>query len=284
MLLPPGPSVLAMSEPLGDSVQLDFDLRIEREGRQDERGWVRDIMIELFFPARSAGITFAIGGPGGGGLSVMAHTISSDKAEKALCGEGGAPAGGVVRMDTAGPADGPALKVGQSYGMRIRRTGESTAFYVNGKRLAYVRNPGLAGEFQLRLAAPESVVSVGKVAGIELPLSFRLLEQEAAVGDFGYVLSTGEGRALIDADLNGIAVNRRVSVVSVDKVIQGEQSKTVLMTRVASGMVVDVGPRTARIQILEGGPVKRGMKVFSGSLPATLTFTDARWRDLEQGL
>jgi hypothetical protein len=85
--------------------------------------------------------------------------------------------------------------------------------------------------------------------------------------------------------MNGIALNRKVSIMAIDKIVKGEKSKTVFLKRAALGTIVEMGPRTAKIQCTEESlPISRGMKVLPGILPASLTITDARILDLDQGL
>jgi hypothetical protein len=285
-LMPEG-SVAAstMTEVMGDGVQCDLDVRIEKEGKPSEDDTIKAMMVELYFPARQVGVAFGVGSEKAGGLSVTGHTITQEKGPQALNRFGTLAAEARVQLEEGWGKGGPSLKTGQSYTVRVRRMKDALTFYINGKRLAHVRHPRLDGDMQLRIAAVESTLSIGKVMGIELPRSLRTPDEEPSLGEFGYVVWTEGNQILVDSDMNGIALNRKVSIMAIDKIVKGEKSKTVFLKRAALGTIVEMGPRTAKIQCTEESlPISRGMKVLPGILPASLTITDARILDLDQGL
>jgi hypothetical protein len=274
-----------MTEVMGDGVQCDLDVRIEKEGKPSEDDTIKAMMVELYFPARQVGVAFGVGSEKAGGLSVTGHTITQEKGPQALNRFGTLAAEARVQLEEGWGKGGPSLKTGQSYTVRVRRMKDALTFYINGKRLAHVRHPRLDGDMQLRIAAVESTLSIGKVMGIELPRSLRTPDEEPSLGEFGYVVWTEGNQILVDSDMNGIALNRKVSIMAIDKIVKGEKSKTVFLKRAALGTIVEMGPRTAKIQCTEESlPISRGMKVLPGILPASLTITDARILDLDQGL
>ena len=259
-------------------------MRLEREGRQSDEEWVKDLMVELFFPAWQIGFTLAVGGERAGGVAVLGHVIGQEKGKQALS-LSAPPSTADVRIEGNWEKTPPSLKVGQSYDVRVRRVKDLLTFYINGKRVARVRHAQLDGDMEVRVAAPEARVSLGKVAELELPRSYRTPDEEPVLGEFGYVVGVDGQQAIVDSDMEGIALNRKVSVMAIDKVVKGEKSKTIFLRKIASGTVVEVGPRTSQILCVEeGGAVARGMKILPGSLPAAVTFTDARIEDLDEGL
>jgi len=279
-----GPAVITLNEVMGDGVQCDVDVRLEKEGKQAEDEWVKDLMVELYFPARQIGVMVGVGGEKDGGITVLGHTITQEKGKQALNWMA-RPDVIKVRVEGAWEKNAPTLKVGQNYRLRIRRAKDVLTFYINGKRLVYIQHPQLDGDMQLRIAAAEAPLSIGKVTGFELPRNYKTPDEEPALGEFGYVVWAEGQQVLADADMDGVVPNRKVSIMTIDKVVKGEKSKTVFLKRVATGTVAEVGPRTVKILCVdEGTPITKGMKILPGALPASVTFTDTRLQDLDQGL
>ncbi len=135
------------------------------------------------------------------------------------------------------------------------------------------------------ILAPETGVAVSKASVLELPQSCRIPDEEPPVGEFGYVVATEGGYVFIDSDIHGAGLSRKMSIVSVDNVVQGEKSKTVMMKRIGVATVIEIGPRTARaLRIDTGAPLKVGMKVLPGTVPESFNFTETRLRDIDLGL
>jgi hypothetical protein len=279
-----GPAVVTLNEVMGDNVQCDLDVRLEREGKQAEDEWVKDLMVDLCFPARQIGVMVGVGAEKDGGITVLGHTMTQEKGKEALNWMA-RPDTTKTRVEGTWEKNAPALKMGQNYSLRIRRVRDVLSLYINGKRLVRIRRSQLDGDMQLQIVAAEAALSIGKVAGCELPRSYKTPDEEPVLGEFGYVVWAEGQQVLADADMNGAAPNRKVSIMAIDRVVKGEKSKTVFLKRVATGTVAEAGPRTVKILCVEEGtPIAKGMKILRGALPASVTFTDVRLQDLDQGL
>lgn len=277
--------VIVAADYFPNNVQYDVDLRIESVGRQSLVDWVKDVMVELYFPARQMGVTFGIGAKGDGGVWVGGRTVSMLEGSTEMTAISRLSSDAEVRIHGAWKDGAPVLSTGKDYQVRLRRIGDAVCLYINGKRLAYVRVPASAGDVQLRLAAPESVVSIGRSSARDLSSSCTAPTQEADIGDFGYVLKVVDNKILIDSDMYGVSEKGKVSCMAVENVITGENSKTIVLKKVASGIVVETGPRTS-VVALSGvtQEVKPGMKVMVGTQPDSLIITDERMCDIDQGL
>jgi hypothetical protein len=286
--VPAGPEevpVLATSEALSGSVQFDFDLMVEKQGATQEEDGIRDLMIEVYCPARRTALTFGIGSGREKNVVVTGQTIQLAKGERVMKKPAGLPPAVKVKAEVVCAKGSSLIKMDREYGVRIRRVGGVVALYLNGKRAAHVAYPDLEGDLHFRLAAPGGTISLGKMTVRELPPSCRIPDEEPPLGEFGYVLWADSSQILIDSDLSGAAANRKVTIVAIDKVVQGEASRSVLMKPVAEAMIAEVGPRISRaVRVGSGEPVEKGMKVFVGVLPPSPVFTESRLSDVDQGL
>jgi len=288
------PPVLLCSEVFEGNVQYDLSMRVEDAGAIPKDDWMKDVMIQLEFPEKRKCVTFAIGAGTAGGVLVHCDTIKVQKGEDNLVKAGEDISFGrsgefgtntEVRVEKAADSNQPSLALGRNYELRVRRVGAVASFYVNGKRLGYVRCPEFAGKVRLMLAAPSRNVTVGRVSAREISMSCVTPAKEPVLGEFGYVQWVDADGILVDSAMNGAALNDTVSIVTIDKVVEGEKSKTVFMKRVALGTIKEIGAMTALIGRTDSGePVKKGMKVLRGTRPLSFLFTDARIGSIDEGL
>lgn len=269
------------------NVQYDLSINIEEEKDAPAEGfeWIKDVMLELYYPARQSGITFGLGTAKSGGIWTGGRTISLLERGTKFAEYRHLPADVEVRTEANWAPGMPALALGKEYAVRIRRVGDVVVLYLNGKRVSFIRYPGFTGDVQLRLAVPRGIVSIGRSAVKDLPRSCLAIDKEGDLGDFGYVLSVSEGKAVIDSDSNNLTEKGKVTIMAVDNVIKGEKSKTYVLKKAASGSVAAMGPRTSIVLLSsDAKEVKPGMKVLSGTQPDSIFVTEERFCDIDQGL
>jgi len=288
------PPILLCSETFKGNVQYDLSLRVEDAGPVPKHDWMKDVMIQLDFSDGKKGVTFAIGAGTVGGMAVYSDVITVKQEENnperdnehvsfGRFGEFGTNT--EVKIEKYTEPGLPSLTLGRNYEFRVRRVGAVVSFYVNGKRLGYVHCPEFQGNVRLMLAAPGRNLTVGRVSAREVSLSCVTPVKEPVLGEFGYVQWSDSAGILIDASMNGAALNDTVSVVEVDKVVEGEKSKTVFIKRVALGTIKEIGSMTVLIGRTDGRePVKKGMKVLRGTQPVSFLFTDTRIGSIDEGL
>ncbi|MDI6774152.1 MAG: FHA domain-containing protein [Verrucomicrobiota bacterium] len=277
--------VMATTETFSGNAQFDCELTIEKTGSPPEEDWVRDLLVEIYCPARRTALTFGIGNGRDKNVVVTGQTLNFAKGEKVLKKQPGLPATVKPKLDVNCAKGASLIKMNREYNVRARRAGDVVALYLNGKRAARVAHPDIHGDVQFRLAAPEDVISLGNISARELPASCRIPDDEPPLGEFGYVVWLDDSQILIDADMNGAAVGKKVTILAVEKVVQGEASRSVLTKAVAEAVIQEVGARTCRaVRAGIGEPIEKGMKVFVGDLPGAPVFGDARLGDLNLGL
>jgi len=287
--------VVVATESFAGNAQYDLSIRVENEGKPHRDEWAKDVMLQVDFSGGERGVTFGIGaGSATGGVSIVARTMGVKKNKKVP----GAPEevafghfgvfGPNAEVKALAPAEPGSLTLvpGRVYDVRVRRVSDTVSCYINGKRVGYVRNPEFRGEVDLIVGAPGRPVTVGLVSARELSPSCRTPAVEPLLGEFGYVLGGGDkNEILVDSSMYGITLNGIVSLVAVDKVVEGEKSKTVFLKRVGLGTVKEIGPTTSIIQRTDAGePIKRGTKVFKGTQPPSFHFTDSRIGSIDEGL
>ncbi len=284
-ILSDGPPVCQFDDMFGEVFQFDLEFKIEKQTAPPAEDWMKDVIFEVYFPASRAGGSIALGCGGRAGLNVQGHAIRAEKGAKAVMWPGPPPKGFNTKSDTDWTAGAPALKAGQSYLFRIRRAADVLAFYINGKRLVRIADVCFVGGAIVRVAAPGAVVSIGKVSVTELSRSTCIPDSEPILGEFGYVAGVVGGQMITDADAKDILPGAKLSLMDVEKVIEGAASKTAMLRRVATTSVSEVGKRTARAACADEWGVKAGMKVLTGTLPSgSQTFSDARLKDIDLGL
>ncbi len=289
------PPMLVAEEGFSGSVQYDFAVRIENEGKPHKDEWAKDLMVQLDFSGGASGLTFAMGaGQAAGGLLVHGRTMGIKKYTKKATNTpedisfgrfGALGASADVRIETNAEISVSALMPGRNYDVRVRRVGDVVTFYINGKRLGYVRSPDFKGPVELMIGAPGRQLSVGRISAREISPSCKTPATEPVLGEFGYVVLSDAAGILIDSSMVGLVPGGVVSIVSIDKIIEGEKSRTVFLKRVGLATVKEVGPMTALVQRNDTGePVKKGMKVLRGVQPLSFHFTDARINSIDEGL
>jgi len=265
-------SVAAVVESFPAGVQFDVNLSIEPSltNAVKKQDWHHPVMFELFAPSRLFGVTFGMGtGIGDNGVSVSGRTASLLEPGRPMDSFSILPDETVLSV--LNPSKGePLLKVGCAYRIRIRRMKDAAALYVDGRRIAYVSHPHLAGDVQLRVVAPMGGVRLGPSSAFDLPSSCQLSPKEAEFGDFGYVLKGVGDQVLIDADTTGLQLNGTVSFMEAQRV-SGERSQSVVLRRVSTGVVTRIGPRTATVKLMNTKQnLVPGMKVMTGVQPEHL--------------
>jgi len=284
-ILSEGPPSCQFDDMFGEAFQFDIEFRIEKQTAAPADEWMRDVLFEIYFPASRSGASVGLGSAGRGGMSVQGHAIRAERGARSIAWSGPAPKGFGAKIDTRWPAGSPVLRTGQSYVFRIRRVADVAAFYINGKRLARVADKCFVGGALVRAAAPGAVVSIGRISITELSRSARIPESEPVLGEFGYVAGVVGGQMIVDADGKDIAPGARLSVMEVEKIIEGASSRTAILKRAVTASVSELGRRTARSACPNDGGVKAGMKVLGGTLPAgSQTFPDSRLMDIDLGL
>ncbi len=279
-----GYPMLPSTHSMSGNFQCDINIRIESVSEEQPESWVKDIMVEVFSPAIMGGVTFGLGGAESGGLWIGGRSLSLPKT-RSLTQYMNFPRSSKVAYGDAWVGSVPPLGMGKEYTIRVRRLGDLLLFYLNGRRIATVRTPELTGDVQVIFGAPRMGVSVGRASLRDIPWSCKAVEKEGEFGDFGYVLKTEGQRIWVDADMHGIASNGKITVMMVDNIIKGESSKTVILKKVASGVVVELGERTAEVVLSAANSViQPGMKVMSGDQPDSLLVTDEWLRDIDNGL
>jgi hypothetical protein len=250
-------------------------------------------MIQLDFAGGGKGITFAIGAGNTGGVSVLSRTMGMKKDKRSVKATediaferfGDVGTNIEVRVEDQVESGAPTLAFGRNYDVRVRRVNDAVSCYVNGKRVGYVRCPDFKGKVDLVVGAPGRLVSIGRVSAREISSSCNTPAVEPLLGEFGYVLGGDAAGILVDSSMSGIAVNGVVSFAAVEKIIEGEKSKTVFFKRVGMGAVKELGPMTAVIQRTDAGePIKKGTKVLKGAQPLSFYFNDARISSIDEGL
>ncbi|OVE75817.1 hypothetical protein BVX97_03110, partial [bacterium E08(2017)] len=270
------------------NTQFDAVVRIEGPSEQAVKGdskWSKDIMIELFSPAVMDGLTFSLGSEDAAGLWIGGSTLSNVKSGYSLHDKMDIMRGSAVEVEPVWKAGVPPLTVGKDYHIRIRRISDSYLLYLNGKRLAEVKIPILAGDIKILMGSARSRFSVGQSSIRDLPGSAKVGDKESDAGDFGYVLRMDGKRMLVDSDMHGIESGAKVTVMAVDNVVKGKETKTVILKKVAVGTVAELRERTAVVSLASANAaLKPGMKVMSGLQPDSLLVTDEWLRDIDKGL
>lgn len=283
-----GYALLPSTQYMPGNFQCEFNIRVESvpDGAVDqERLWVKDVMVELFSPAIMGGVTFGLGAAGNGGMWIGGRSLSLPRTGPMLNGKLGLPKNVTEDVAAIWQNGVPALNQSKEYVVRVRRIGDLILFYLNGKRLASVRYPGLTGDVMVIVGAPRGELSIGRASIRDIPWSCKPVDEEGEFGDFGYVLRTEGQKIWVDADMYGIEPGGKVTVMEVSNVIRGESSKTVILKKVVSGTVVELGGRTAVVMLSGADPdVKPEMKVLSGVQPDSLVVTDEWLRNIDQGL
>jgi hypothetical protein len=250
-------------------VQFDVLVSIDPSLSQAVRkkDWHHPMMLELFVPSSLFGVTFGMDiDNGNNGVSVFGRTASLLEPGSPMDSFSILPRETVFAVPN--PFKGEAwLKSGGDHRIRVRRLKNAAVVYIDGRRVAYVSHPHLAGDVQLSLVAPAGGVRIGPASAIDLPASCQLNPKGAEFGDFGYVLKVLGDQVLIDADTLGLQLDGTVSIMVAER-ISGEVSKSVVLRRVATGVVTKIGPRTATVMLLNvKDQVAPGMKVLTGVQP-----------------
>ena len=275
-------------------MQYDFVVRVENEGKPPKDDWAKDLMVQLDFSGGASGLTFALGTGQAGGLLVGGRTMGIKKFTKkaAIVPEdisfgkfGVLNTNAEIRTGEYIETALPVLVPGRNYDVRVRRVEDTVSFYINGKRLGYVRYSDFKGPVELMIGTPGRQLSIGRASAREISPSCRTPAVEPVLGEFGYVVQSNAAGILIDSSMVGLVPGGVVSIVSVDKIIEGEKSKTVFLKRVGLATVKEIGPLTTLIQRNDTGePVKRGMKILRGVQPLSFHFIDARINSIDEGL
>lgn len=263
------PSAIESQFILKENCQYNVDIKIETPASTTNRS---EVIIELFSPLWQRALSMETGSNG--------TKFDSDGVSAAI-GETGTksaifdPKSGIVlKKEKAFERSDPVLSSDRSYQLTLRRANGKFAFYIDGRRFATVNYPGMSGELVLRIACMDGQISLGTGMGMLLSRSIIIPDQEPDLGEFGYVLAVEGASILLDTDGFRLSTGDTVSVMKTEKVVSGENSKTIMLKRVALGKITDMNPRRAiavTSSLIE--PIQAGMKILEGQQPDTLTLS-----------
>ncbi len=271
-----GVAVASVPQAIHENCQYTVNARIEAAAQNDN---MPELIVEVYSPFWKKTLSLVTGTRG--------STIEFDKIRHtgkafAINRDAYTPYNErSPKWDKAFKSNRPKLKTNQAYNIQVRRVDGSFAYYINGKRIATVNYPGMAGDLRLRVACGGGQISLGTSSATILPRSVKLPTAEAPAGDFGYIIAVDGTRLYVDADGNGLTQGARLSVM---KMVPGEGGDVVLK-RVAVGTVSQAGSRVAKCVLTAATePPEPGMKVMAGLQPEELSLTAARLASLDDGL
>jgi hypothetical protein len=272
-----GVAVVSVPKTLWENCQYSVNAKIESPAPKNN---MPELIVEVYSPFWGKSLALLTGT---GGTGIEFDKIRSTKTTLKLNPSAYIPYNEMSpKWEKSFKTSKPKLTAEQTYNIKVRRINGTFAYYINGKRIATVDYPGMAGDLRLRIGCAGGRISLGSSAATMISRTAKIPASEPVTGDFGYVISADGKRLFVDSDGHGITQGAPVSVM---KVVGGTEASDVTLKRVAVGSVSQVGPRVARCVISAATePAETGMKVMAGLQPEQLILTPLRRASLNDGL